>query len=513
MEKRHRVIIVGGGLAGLATAARLLEKGIEDIAMVTSGKGGTPLIAALNAVLPGNRWNDTKEQYIEDMMKAGYELNNRSLVEEMCGKVSEGIELLQRWGIEFATENGELKRRHVSGSTYPRSLCQTTKLIGEEISDKLWKGLEEKGVEFYRNKCIKLLEKEGEIKGITISRGNGNFENIYSDCVVAAWGGIGNLMPESTYPGDIDGRGIAMAYEVGAKLGDLEFLEFEPMTVLSPESAKGEPCPTAMLGEGAYLKNTEGERFLLKIRPQGEAGSPKTLINKAIWKEVAEGKGTKNGGVYVDLRHIPLEVLKSYPWFYNRVYEGGVDPKYELVEVGPMAHSHSGGIVVDSNYESNIKGFYAVGEAASGLHGACRMAGNAAAQALASGYICGEAIAEYIDISKKEDYQEKLNIGIKEEIRKPTYNFVKEILKKSFGAQRDKESLECGYKELKEYRKTSDVDSDIYASQRVTSAILVLKSAMLREESRGTHYRRDYPEMREEWKHSIYLVKGGEQSE
>lgn len=137
-----------------------------------------------------------------------------------------------------------------------------------------------------------------------------------------------------------------------------------------------------MLGEGAYLLNAKGERFLLQKRPQGEAGAPKSLINRMIWQQVKMGVGSPKGGCWVDMRHLPVQVLQGYPWFYNRIKAAGIDPQHELLEVAPMAHSFSGGVRVDRQYRSSLAGLYAVGEAAGGVHGACRCAGNAASQAV-----------------------------------------------------------------------------------------------------------------------------------
>ncbi|MGL4791674.1 MAG: FAD-binding protein, partial [Anaerotignaceae bacterium] len=145
--KKHETIIVGIGLAALATAARLYELGKRDIAIYTDNYGGTPYIAAINFVLPDNPFGDTPQQYFEDMMNAGYQLNDAKLVKEMTDNSLNGYELLRRWGVDFAkNEDGTTKLRHVSGHTYPRSLCCTTELIGVEIVKVMEKALAEKGV-------------------------------------------------------------------------------------------------------------------------------------------------------------------------------------------------------------------------------------------------------------------------------------------------------------------------------------------------------------------------------
>ncbi len=495
MNNKHDVIIVGMGLASLAAAARLSELGIKDIGIYGTAYGGTPYIAAINFVLPDNPYGDTAEQYYEDMIRAGYEVNNRELVKEMTSHTMDGYHLLKRWGVEFAENpDGTVKLRHLSGHTYPRSLCCTTELIGVEMVKKLTKGLKKIGIDVNMGyECAKVLADGKKASGITVINKEGRVLNIYAPVVIAAWGGVGNLFGTSTYPQDIKGNTLAIAKDAGAKLVDIEFLEYEPMVVLSPPGAIGEPCPTAMLGEGAHLLNTQGERFMLKVRPQGEGGSPKTLINKQIWKEAEAGKGTPHGGAWVDLRHIDREVLKGYPWFYNRLIDNGVDPCRELIEVGPMAHSFSGGIRVDTDYQSDIRGFYAVGEACGGVHGACRCAGNAASQATLSGFLCAEAIIRNgIPAAENKEYPAEYHKC--REIYDRYVPEIKEIAVKALGIYRRGETLIQAKETIDQMLASEDIDKDTLTKQIVKSIDLMAGAALNRKESRGTHMRLDYPD-------------------
>ena len=490
---KHDVIIVGMGLAGLATAARLCELGVENIGIYADGLGGTPYIAAINFVLPDNPHGDTPRQYYDDMIHAGYELGNQALVKDMTENTLNGYQLLRRWGVEFAqNEDGSTKLRHVSGHTYPRSLCSTKRLIGEEIVEKLVRGLKERGVAFHdKAECLKLLSKDGRVQGVTI-RENGEVRNVYAPVVVAAWGGVGRLFGVSTYPGDIKGNTLAIAHDAGAKLIDIEFLEYEPMVVMDPPGAVGEPCPTAMLGEGAYLLNSDGERFLLKVRPQGEGGSPKTLINREIWKQVDAGKGSPLGGVWVDLRHIDRNVLKAYPWFFNRLMDNGCDPNEQLVQAGPMAHSFSGGVKVGPDYQSNLKGFYAVGEACGGVHGACRSAGNAASQATLSGLLCAQAVAK-ADRSHQPTEQEAVYHD-DPEVRARLLPQAEKLTVVAMGIYRRGATLQDALTRLEALLSDPGCEKDDRTRQAIESMALMTRAALRRTESRGTHMRLDYPD-------------------
>lgn len=503
----HDVIIIGMGLASLATAARMHELGVKNIGIYTKGYGGTPFIAAINFVLPDNPYGDTVEKYAEDMISAGYNISNISLVNSMTKETVNGYNLLKRWGVNFAKNtDGSIKLRHVSGHTFPRSLCSTKNLIGVEIVNRLINSLKEKGIKFYQGyECINVLSENNQAYGVTVKNSFGEIENKYSNIVVAAWGGVGNLFGTSTYPVDIQGNTLSIAKNAGADLIDIEFLEYEPMVVAYPPGAVGEPCPTAMLGEGAHLLNSKGERFLLKVRPQGEAGSPKTLLNKEIWKEVNKGNGTKHGGVFVDLRHIDKNILKAYPWFFDRLVSNGLDPSEQLIEVSPMAHSFSGGIKVDENYESTLKGFYAVGEACGGIHGACRCAGNAASQALLSGIICAENIAKIVSTSSKEKNILNIEYNIDLDVYNKFVPLVKDIAVNALGIYRDGKTLKSAFDKLMNILREEELKKDTQSLQIVESIFFMIEAALKREESRGTHMRIDFPEQSENFEYEIII--------
>ncbi len=491
---RHSVAIAGSGLAALATAARLHELGVRDIALYANGFGGTPFIAAINFVLPDNPYGDTPELYCTDMLHAGYDIADRETVRRMTSRTADGYELLCRWGVTFArNEDGTLKRRHVSGHTHPRSLCQTTRLIGAEILEAMLTRLEAAGIEVHRRCPVAgLLTRGGRIEGFTVLQ-DGEPHNVYAPATVAAWGGVGGLLGPTTYPGDVQGNTLGMAKEAGATMIDMEFLEFEPMVMMDPPGTVGEPAPTAMLGEGGHLLNSRGERFLLSVRPQGEGGAPKSLINREAWKQVQSGKGNPRGGVFLDLRHIDRAVLQSYPWFYDRLMKNGCDPNRQLLEVGPMAHSFSGGIRVDADYRSDVQGLYAVGEACGGLHGACRCAGNAASQAVLSGLLCAEGIAKEGGLDRAIS-PHPLRCTQDATLRGKVLPKLRGIAAHALGIYRNGPDLEAARSAVKAILDDPATARDDLTRQSALAILTITEAALNRRESRGTHSRLDFPE-------------------
>ena len=511
MDRSHEVVIIGAGISGLVFAARLSELGIHDIGIYCTAFGAAPYVAAINFALKENPYGDSAQKYADDMMKAGYGISNQPMVMDMCLASFKAYELLEQWEVAFSrNKDGSLKLRQTSGSSIPRSLCSVDGLIGIDIIEKIAKGLRNKGIAINNGyTAVRLIKDNERVIGAVLKDVNGEIHSVYGKAVVAAWGGVGNLVGNSTYPEDIDGAMFGEAFLSGAEMVDMEFWEYEPMIVIDPPGAVGEPCPTAMLAEGAQLLNSHMERFVLESRPEGEAGSSKTLLNKEIWKQINNGKGSPHGGVYADLRHIPEDILKKYPWFYDRLKAAGRDPISELVEVAPMAHSISGGIKVNRNYRSGIDGLYAIGEAAGSLHGACRIGGNAAAQAAVSGVICAEAIAE--DIGTAADgYKEKGLYTENLELRNRYLPVIRKYGGEALGAFRCETMLLRSWDAIVQLFLSGELDVDTKTRQNAAVILIMIKAAMERKESRGVHLREDYPQAIKAFERQITITRGND---
>lgn len=481
-SKHHKVLIIGAGSSALTLAAKLVREGEKDIGIYTKAHGASPLIAGINFLTEDTR--EERELYVKDMMEVGYELNQRSHVEKMVNESYETLKFMEELGVEFSNKDGLYNKRHLSGHSKPRTLYSSEEFIGTTILRKEREYLEENNINIKRRyECIDIEEEAGVRKAIFLK--DNEITEVYADVIVMAWGGAGDLLGDSTYPKDIYGNTLTIANKLGLELIDLEFIEFEPMVLLHPEGVKGEPCPTAMLGEGANLLNSKEERFLLEVLEK-EAGAPKSIINAEIQKQVDIGNGSEYNGVWADLRHIPTDTLKGYPWFYNLLMKHGVDPNQELLNVGPIKHSLSGGIKVDVNYKVR-DGIYAVGEAAGGIHGACRCAGNGGAQAVISGYIAAKAILQ--DKSRVEsriDEESPREYKVDQVYFRKYKERLGKIGNEKYQYIKTEEGLKEFINELESMLTDKEIEKDRRIIQSIEAIKLIIKSSMARNESVGS---------------------------
>lgn len=490
MSRRHQAAVIGMGLAAFSAAARLTELGIEQIALYAAGPGSTPYIAAMNLVTE-NPYGDTPERYCEDILQAGCGLGGPELAREMAFRTGDCYELLCRWGARFAREpDGTPARRRVPGNSCPRALYRTDRTVGSALAEAVLPRLEAKGVQIFRGcEVVDLLTTDGAVDGFLVREG-GTVYPVYAPVVLAAWGGAGGLLGRSTYPGDVKGNTLGMAKLAGASMTDMEFLEFEPMVLLDPPAALGEPVPIGLLREGGHLLTAGGRRFLTDGQ---EAGASKPQISQEIWRQTAAGQGAPHGGVLLDLRGVSRAALGSHPWFLHRLTDSGLDPQTQCLEVGPVPHSFLGGIQVDRSYQSTVKGLYAAGEACGGIHGASRCAGNAGTQAAVSGMLCAGHIARSAQLDRVPREHPAVyaqDLGV----RGTLLPRIQQNARAALGVYREETALKAACETVQAILNSEQISKDLFTRQSATAAAMMLQAALERRESRGAHNRLDFPE-------------------
>ncbi|MBQ4150946.1 MAG: FAD-binding protein [Clostridia bacterium] len=399
-------LIIGTGLSGLM-AARSLTKKLPSakILMIGNGLGASPYVHGFNMML---HKDDSMESFYEDTFVGGREQSKPELAKALCDGSVELRPILEELGIEFNRKDGEYSLLRPLGASHPRVASvgnHTGVAIMNAIRDEFAKNENISALKDTR--ALRLLRIDGRVCGaLTYQINEKKYTLVIANAVVLACGGFCNIYPFSTNMSDIGGDGIAMSFGVGAELCDLEFVQFEPSAAVAPKALRGKSVITTMYYEGAVLRNTLGERFMLQYGEAGECVN-KDVQSRYIFKEIKEGRGTENGGVFFDCTGVGRERLnEQYDSYVKRYSDVGIDIATTPFEIAPAPHTSLGGISVDENCFSGIEGLYACGEVIGGLHGANRLGGNAGLETMVFGRIAGESVAEYLANASKCDVTE-----------------------------------------------------------------------------------------------------------
>lgn len=530
-QKIHKYcdcIVIGSGIAGLSTAMRLAKN--NNIKVITkSSLSDSTTWYAQGGIAAAIKKPDFWKNHYEDTMAAGQGLCDRKAVKILVKTALKMIEDLIEIGTNFDISEGEISLTTEGGHSYPRILHAGGDATGEELEKKLVshsKGL--KQINFfpeyfvldilvYKNKCIGVLGMDINTNKIEIHPASN---------IVIASGGIGQIYNLSTNPPISTGDGIAMAYRAGTSITDIEFVQFHP-TVFKTKDSKLFLISEALRGEGAYLRDCHGNRFMVGRHPRAEL-APRDIVVKEMIR-VMDKCGSNY--VYLDATHIPESHLKiRFPNIISKLRENGLNLKKDLIKVSPAEHYLNGGIKTDYKGKTNIEGLYCCGEAAAtGAHGANRLASNS----LMEGLVYGWKI--YKDIEKKlkqkntgyenktiecinkllDEAKIKKRKAGKFDDKKPDIKTLtsdlKNIMTRKVGILRDAQSLkEAG--EFVDFHINSGYlynkkDKNILEfANMLTVASLIIKAASLRKESRGTHQRNDFPKKDDKnWKKHIIL--------
>src|SRR5215469_1414363 len=399
----HDVLVIGAGGAGLRAAIEALNCGatVGVVCKSLLGKAHTVMAeggvaASMGNVDPADSW----KTHFCDTMRGGKFLNNWRMAQLHALESPERVRELEQWGALFdRTDAGEIMQRAFGGHTFKR-LCH----VGDRTGLEIIRTLQDRGVHlgfdvYMECTVTRLLKDGGRIAGgFAYWREQGRFVVFKAKAIVIATGGIGKAWKVTSNSWEYTADGMALAYEAGAELLDMEFVQFHPTGMVWPPGVQGLLVTEAVRGEGGILRNRNGERFMEKYDPKRMELSTRDVVARSIYTEVKEGRGTPHGGAYLDISHQPAEyVKKKLPSMYHQFKElADVDITKEPMEVGPTCHYVMGGIRVDAETaQSTLPGLFAAGEAAAGLHGANRLGGNSLSDLLVFGRRAGLAAAQY----------------------------------------------------------------------------------------------------------------------
>ncbi len=507
------VVVIGSGVAGLTTALNVRAAGLS-VLLVTKAKvdeGSTKwaqggIAAALG---PG----DTPDQHESDTLVAGAGLCDLAAVKVLVTEGPEAVrKLIARGAVFDKSDSGEISLTREGGHHRNRILHAGGDATGAEVSRALLEAIKgDSGIEVIEQALAidALQDADGRVCGVTLHViGQGSRDGVgqaLSRAVVVATGGLGQVYSQTTNPSVSTGDGVALALRAGAEVADVEFIQFHP-TVLWRDTSEGGQQPLiseAVRGEGAILLNHKGERFMAKKHELADL-APRDIVAKEIFSQMRQWNIPH---VWLDATGIKDFELR-FPTIFASCIANGIDPTKQLIPVAPASHYASGGVLVDLNGRTNVKGLYICGESAcTGAHGANRLASNS----LLEGLVFGARIAADIAATLPEQSLpvEDQNEGF---LLSPAIKLPLQLsMSEGAGVMRSKESLKETLATLAQLSTRSSTEPRIEAweaSNLYLLAVAIVRGALERTESRGSHWRSDYPERDSAWQKRIVQKYG-----
>jgi L-aspartate oxidase len=498
-------LVIGGGVAGLRAAIELAPHG--EVTVLTKAEPTESSTGyAQGGIAVALSDEDKVGIHYEDTIKAGDGLCNEEAVKVLVEEGPEYILELISWGAEFDKEGSKLSFTREAAHSKKRILHAHGDSTGREIERVLINKVRAfPSVKRYAFAfTLDLIVVNNRCIGAIVLRDKEQV-NIYARAVILATGGAGQIFSRTTNPPISTGDGMAIAYRAGATLMDMEFVQFHPTTLYHP-SAPQFLLSEAMRGEGAVLRNIQGEEFMQRYHEMADL-APRDIVSRAIISEMVK---TKSRHVYLDLRHLDKGFVKErFPRIYSTCLQFDIDITKEMIPVSPAAHYIMGGIRTNLDGETDIKGLFAAGEVAcTGVHGANRLASNSLLEGIVFGARAGRGAIRYAerainseDIIQTQEIPEDRffnNVDLKK-----TKDLLRRIMWNKAGIIRCEESLISAKKCLKEWEQIKKAYFDdqigLELKNMLTVAGLIVDSALLRKGSVGAHYRSDFKEKGEGW--------------
>ncbi len=528
----HDVLVIGAGGAGLRAAIAAAEarlsvglvcKSLLGKAHTVMAEGG--IAAALGNVDPRDNW----QAHFVDTMRGGKLINDYRMVEIFAREVPDRVYELEEWGGLFdRTSDGKILQRPFGAHTYPRA-CHVGDRTGLELIRTLQDRAVHSRVEVYMEVTLTRLLKDAEriVGAFGYKREDGRFVLFRAKAVILATGGWGKVYQVTSNSWECTGDGCAMAYEAGAELMDMEMVQFHPTGMVWPPGVRGILVTEAVRGEGGLLRNSLGERFMERYDPKKKELSSRDVVARSIYEEVRAGRGSPHGGVFLDITHWDPEFVKQkLPSMHEQFLKlANIDITKSPMEVAPTVHYVMGGVRVEAGTgATTVPGLFAVGEVAAGLHGANRLGGNSLGDLLVFGKRAGEYAAAYvkglkatpvIDGRQADEERTLLQRPFEGDGRENPFALheeLQEIMGTYAGIARTGDQLAQGLEKILALQKRAEAlhvggsmlfNPGWHACRDVrfmlTLCEAIFRSAIERQESRGAHWRLDYPDQDPRW--------------
>jgi succinate dehydrogenase/fumarate reductase flavoprotein subunit len=533
------LLILGAGGAGLCAALHAADRAPGlSITVVVKGllgrAGCTRMVqGGYNAALTPP---DSLEAHFLDTLKGGGWINDQELVWVLVNEAPRRVlELESSYGCFFdRAPDGRIHQKPFAGQSHDRTIHKGD-LTGIEIMNRLteqiWRRPSIRVLEEYR--AVELLQDdEGRVGGaLLLNIRGGGFVLAGSRATLLAMGGGPTMYKVVACSADKSADGIALASRAGVPLRDMEMVQFHPTGLVIPNSLMtGALLEEGLRGAGGHLLNGAGERFMVRYDPERMERSTRDLVARAALTEVLEGRGTPNGGVWIDVSHLgPDFVERSFKGMVRRCRDFGKDLTREPVEVGPTAHFMMGGVVIDSHCMTAVEGLFAAGEDAGGVHGANRLGGNGVAESTVFGGIAGDRMAEWVEGRALPKVSERraaeairgLTAPLSARSGADVYTLqarLRALMWERVGLIRDRAGLESALAEIEEIQEQTVTvavpggpqynlswQEWLNLRSQVTAARLITRSALERKESRGSHFRKDFPVTDPAWRSNVFV--------
>jgi L-aspartate oxidase len=497
------VIVIGSGVAGLTTALNLRSYGLSVLlvtkAQIDEGSTKWAQGGIASALGPG----DTPDQHKKDTLAAGAGLCDIKAVDVLVSEGPEAVRKLIAQGAVFdKSETGEIALTREGGHLRNRILHAGGDATGAEVSRALLAAVnEDSGIEVIEHALVidALKSKTGRVCGVTLHViGAGSRDGVgraLARAVVVATGGLGQVYSQTTNPAVSTGDGVALALRAGAKIADVEFIQFHPTVLWQDLANRGQQplISEAVRGEGAILLNSKDEQFMIGKHPQADL-APRDVVAIEIFNQM---RLSGQPHVWLDATKI-RDFANRFPTIYASCTQNGIDPTRERIPVAPASHYASGGVLVDLNGKSSIDGLYVCGESAcTGAHGANRLASNSLLEGLVFGARIAAALSNKLPV-QQEAVDDHKSILLDPKILLP----LQIAMSEGAGVLRSEASLTKTLQTLGELSKLTSTEPCIEAWEATNLHLLatvIVKSALLRTESRGSHWRSDYPNNQDKW--------------
>ena len=489
------VVIVGSGISGLMTAISLYPR---KVTLVTKRKLGEMSSSAWaqGGIAAAVTKEDSPKKHFEDTLKASSGLSNEQAVKVITDDALDIVKFLEKTGVRFDKDNDEFALSKEAAHSYRRVLKINGDQSGKYLVSHLIDYAKQQGhITFVEDISVDhIIQKDNKCHGIMghIHKNEiaDNFVFFQSPNIILATGGLGSIYAHTTNPRDVYGEAIAMAAQAGAKLVDLEFVQFHP-TALDIGIDPAPLLTEAIRGEGAFIVDENNHRFVFDENNLGEL-APRDIVSRSIHNHKLKGHST-----FLDCRHFKIDFKSMFPTASYYLKQASIDPMKDLIPIIPAAHYHMGGIKVDIDGKTSVEGLWACGECSStGAHGANRLASNSLLEA----FVFSRRIANKINSEPPKQSYKLINIEnyIPKEktiskIRAKKYIWqLRSAMNKFVGVERNESTLNQAFIEFLRIEREADKLSAKLKDMLLVSK-LITYAALQRKESRGTHFRTDYP--------------------